>query len=44
MIDGRAVVHAGAQLASDVTVGPFSVIEEDVVIGSGTRIDSHVII
>ena len=44
MIDGRAVVHAGAQLASDVTVGPFSVIEEEVVIGSGTRIDSHVII
>ena len=44
VIDGRAVVHAGAQLASDVTVGPFSVIEEDVVIGSGTRIDSHVII
>ena len=44
MIDDRAVVHAGAKLASDVTVGPFSVIEDDVIIGSRTKIDSHVII
>jgi len=44
VIDDRAVIHPEATLAADVTVGPFSVIEEGVFIGSGTKIDSHVIV
>ncbi len=44
MIDPRAVVHANAELAEDVKVGPFSVIGPDVQIDSGTEIGSHVVI
>lgn len=33
-----------AELAEDVTVGPFSIIGPDVVIASGTVIESHVVI
>lgn len=43
-IDPRAVVAAGAELASDVEVGPFAVIGEGVRIGAGTRIGPHVVI
>ena len=35
-------VHADAQVAEDVTVGPFCNIEKGVVIGSGCTLDSHV--
>ncbi len=41
MIDPRAVVDPKAELADDVTVGPFCVIGPDVQIGSGTIIGSH---
>lgn len=44
MIDPRAVVDSDAQLGTDVTVGPFSIIESGVVIGDNTWIGSHVII
>ncbi|OOG27169.1 acyl-[acyl-carrier-protein]--UDP-N-acetylglucosamine O-acyltransferase [Thioalkalivibrio denitrificans] len=44
MIDPRAVIEAGARIADDVSVGPFSVIGPDVSIGPGTRIGSHVMI
>lgn len=44
MIDPRAVVHANAELAEDVKVGPFTVIGPDVQIDSGTEIGSHVVI
>lgn len=44
MIDPRAVVDASARLASDVTVGPFSVIGADVEIDAGTWIGPHVVI
>lgn len=44
MIDARAVVDPSAQLASDVTVGPFSVIGPDVEIDAGTWIGPHVVI
>ena len=44
MIDSKAVIDQNADLAADVTVGPFSVIESDVEIGAGTDIGSHVII
>jgi UDP-N-acetylglucosamine acyltransferase len=41
-IDSLAVVHAGAQIAAGVTVGPYTVIGENVRIGRGTRIAAHV--
>jgi UDP-N-acetylglucosamine acyltransferase len=44
MIDPRAIVHAGAQLAADVSVGPFSIIGPNVRIGPRTVIGPHAII
>jgi len=44
MIDPRAIVAAGAQLAADVEVGPFSLIGPDVVIGAGSWIGPHVVL
>ena len=39
-----AIVHAQAQIGKDVTIGPFAVIEADVVIDEGCRIAAHVVI
>jgi UDP-N-acetylglucosamine acyltransferase len=44
VIDPRAAIDPRAQLAVDVTVGPFSVIGADVEIGAGTWIGPHVVI
>jgi UDP-N-acetylglucosamine acyltransferase len=44
MIDPRAIVHPGAQLAADVSVGPFSIIGEHVHIGPRSVIGPHVVI
>ena len=44
MIDPRAVVSPQAQLASDVEVGPFTVIGPGVEIGAGTWIGPHAVI
>ncbi|HAO33083.1 MAG TPA: acyl-ACP--UDP-N-acetylglucosamine O-acyltransferase [Candidatus Competibacter sp.] len=44
MIDPRAVVDPSARLASDVTVGPFSIIGAEVEIDAGTWIGPHVVI
>jgi UDP-N-acetylglucosamine acyltransferase len=44
MIDSRAVISPQAQLAADVSVGPFTVIGPDVVIGAGTWIGPHAVI
>ena len=44
MIDARAVIDPGAELAGDVSVGPYSVIGPDVIIGRGTHIGPHVVI
>jgi UDP-N-acetylglucosamine acyltransferase len=44
VIDARAVVSPKAQLATDVTVGPFSIIGPDVQIGAGTVVGPHVVI
>lgn len=44
MIDSRAVVDPSARLASDVTVGPFSIIGAEVEIDAGTWIGPHVVI
>ncbi|GAB4260663.1 MAG: acyl-ACP--UDP-N-acetylglucosamine O-acyltransferase [Methylomicrobium sp.] len=44
LIDPRAVIDSRAQLAEDVSVGPFTVIGADVTIGAGTVIGPHVVI
>jgi UDP-N-acetylglucosamine acyltransferase len=44
LIDQRAVVDRAAELASDVSVGPFSVIGPGVVVDAGTWIGPHVVI
>jgi UDP-N-acetylglucosamine acyltransferase len=43
-IDPRAIVSPQAELAADVTVGPFTVIEAGVRIGAGTWIGPHAVI
>ena len=43
-IDKRAIVSHDAELADDVTVGSFTIIEPDVHIDSGTSIASNVLI
>ena len=40
-IHPTAIVHDSAELAADVQVGPYTIIESGVRIGAGTRIDSH---
>ncbi len=44
LIHPSAVIHPQAELAGDVQVGPFSVIEKDVKIGQGTVVGPHVVI
>ena len=43
-ISSSAIVSPQARLAEDVYVGPFCIIEDEVEIGAGTRLDSHVVI
>lgn len=43
-IDERAVVHAGARIGADVSLGPYCVIGENVVIGDRCRLESHVVV
>lgn len=44
MIHPTAIIHDGAILAPDVSVGPYSIIGDHVEIGSGTWIGPHVVI
>ena len=44
MIDAKAIVSQHAKIATDVSIGPFSVVEEGVTIGSGTWIGPHVVV
>lgn len=44
MIDKRAIVHPRAQIAANVTIGPYSIIGEHVKIGDGTWIGPHTVI
>ncbi len=44
MIHPSAIIDATAVLASDVSVGPWTIIGADVVVGPGTVIESHVVI
>ena len=39
-----AIVSPKARIGENVFIGPFSIIEDDVEIGAGTRLDSHVVI
>lgn len=44
MIDPKAVIHESAQIASDVTIGPYVIIGKNVKIDRGCKISSHAII
>lgn len=44
MISPLAHIHPKAQLGKDVTVDPFAVIGDNVIIGDGTHIMSHVVV
>ena len=44
MIDERAIVHPGAQIGENVSIGPFAIVEEKVVIGDGCIIEPHAIV
>ncbi len=44
MIHSTAIIDSSAELASDVSVGPYTIIEADVQIDSGTTIGPHAII
>jgi len=43
-IHPTAVIDPSAELAEDVTVGPYCAIGKNVIIGRGTRLESHVVI
>lgn len=44
MIDPTARIHPGAELAENVTVGPYAVIDDNVSIGPNTRIGAHTVV
>lgn len=44
MIHASAVVHPGAELDSDVEIGPYAIIGEHVKIGRGTKVGAHTVI
>ncbi|MEE4245549.1 MAG: acyl-[acyl-carrier-protein]--UDP-N-acetylglucosamine O-acyltransferase, partial [Kangiellaceae bacterium] len=44
MIHTSAIIDPKAELASDVEVGPYSIIGAGVTIDSGTRVGPHVVI
>jgi UDP-N-acetylglucosamine acyltransferase len=44
VIDSRAIVSPQANLAPDVTVGPFSIIGPEVTLGPGCSVGPHVVI
>ena len=44
MIHQTTLISDSAVIADDVHIGPFTVVGDNVEIGSGTRVDSHVVI
>ena len=40
-IHPTAIIHPGAELAANLMIGPYAVIDEEVKIGSGCRIHAH---
>src|ERR1700761_1730773 len=43
-IHPTAVIHDGAKLGADVEVGPYSIVGQNVTLGDGVRLLSHVVI
>ncbi len=43
-VHATAIINAGAELADDVTIGPYTVIGAHVRIGAGSRIGAHCVI
>ncbi len=43
-ISNHAIVSPQARIGENVFIGPFCIVEEDVEIGAGTRLDSHVVL
>jgi len=43
-IHPTALVDAGAKIADDVAIGPYSIVGPDVAIGAGTRIGPHAVV
>ncbi|ARU31034.1 acyl-[acyl-carrier-protein]--UDP-N-acetylglucosamine O-acyltransferase [Sulfuriferula sp. AH1] len=44
MIHETAIIHLGAQLGTNVSIGPYSIIGEHVQIGDGTTVAAHAVI
>jgi len=44
LIHPTAIIEDGAQIAQNVSIGPYSVIKKDVKIGANTKIGSHTLI
>ncbi len=44
MIHSSAIIHPAAEIAEDVSIGPFSIIGEGVKLGAGTVVGAHVVI
>jgi UDP-N-acetylglucosamine acyltransferase len=44
MIHETAIIADSAVIADDVTIGPFCIVGDNVEIGSGTRLSSHVVV
>lgn len=44
MIHPTAIIDESAKIASDVTIGPYSIIGKNVSIGTGTEVGPHVVI
>jgi len=44
VIHSSAIISDSASIADDVQIGPYAIIGDDVEIGSGTKVDSHVVI
>ena len=44
MIHSSAIIHKNAKLAANVDIGPYCIIGENVSIGEGTKLHSHVVI
>ena len=43
-IHPTAIIDPGAQIADDVSIGPYTVVENDVIIAEGSRIGPHVLL
>ncbi len=44
MIDNMSIISKKAKIGKNVSIGPYCIIEDNVIIGDNTKIDSHTII